>query len=365
MKTGGLRRPAALPVVSLLAAALLLAACGSGGAGGGSAGGGERVLNVFNWSEYLPDSVLAAFEAEFGVRVNYDVYSSNEELMAKLQAGGQGLYDVAVPSDYTAATMIELGLVEPLDFDRLPNVTQYLVDDLRDPVYDPGGRYTVPYMWGTTGLAYNTAQVGKEITDWADIFDPAFEDRILLLDDMPEVMAIGLWMNGLDPSSTDPADIEAARRTLEELMPLVKAFDSDTQSDYLLSGEVWIAQAYSGEAALAIMEDPDITYVLPAGGCSYWVDVMVIPAGAPNPDLAHEFINFLYRPEIAAQIAEEYPYATPNGEALSLLSEEVLGNPAAYPPEDQLARCVFLTDPGEASELYAEAFTELKLRATE
>src|SRR5690606_29730490 len=137
MKTGGLRRPAALPVVSLLAAALLLAACGSGGAGGGSAGGGERVLNVFNWSEYLPDSVLAAFEAEFGVRVNYDVYSSNEELMAKLQAGGQGLYDVAVPSDFTAATMIELGLVEPLDFDRLPNVTQYLVDDLRDPVYAP------------------------------------------------------------------------------------------------------------------------------------------------------------------------------------------------------------------------------------
>lgn len=363
MRSSLLSRAAVLPVAVVLLAALTLAACGGGARPATDGAGGDAVLNVFNWSEYMPDSVLAKFEEEFGVRVNYDVYSSNEELLAKLQAGGQGLYDVAVPSDFTVATMIELGLLEPLDLERLPNVTQYAVDNLLDPVYDPGNRYSVPYMWGTTGLAYNTAQVAGPISDWDDIFDAAYADRILLLDEIHEVLAIGLWILGRDPSTTDPADIEAARAKLSELMPLVKAFDSDTQSDHLLSGEVWIAQAYSGEAALAILEDPDITYVLPASGCTYWVDALVIPAGAPHPDLAHEFINFLYRPEIAAEIAEAYPYATPNREAISLLSEEVRENPATYPPEEQLARCTFLTDPAEANELYAEAFTELKLEA--
>ena len=315
-------------------------------------------LSVFNWTEYLPQEILNAFTKEFGVRVNYDTYSSNEEMLAKLSAGAAG-YDIIVPSDYMVSILRKQNLLAPLNKQALTN-WRNLDPQWLNLDFDPGNTYTVPYMWGTVGLAVNTSYVKEKITGWHDLWNPKYKGRVVLPDDPREVVGLGLQVLGKSRNSTNTNDLEAAKQKLQSLMPAVKAFDSDSPKSLLLSGEVYIGMVWSGEAVLASMENPRITYILPQEGGGIWMDVLAIPRAARNKDTAHQFIDFLLRPQISAQLSKAYPYGNPNKASHAFTDPKILNNPAAYPPAAALKKTEWLTDVGQATLVYDRIWTELK-----
>jgi spermidine/putrescine transport system permease protein len=315
-------------------------------------------LNLFNWTEYMPQEILDAFAKEFRVKINYDTYSSNEEMLAKLTAGAAG-YDIIVPSDYMVSVLLQQDLLEPLDKQALTNWDN-LDPNFLNLEFDPSNRYSVPYMWGTVGLAVNTTFVKETITKWGDLWDPKYKGRIVLPDDPREIIGMGLQVTGKSRNSTEPKDLEAAKQKLRDLMPSIKAFDSDSPKSLLLSGEVHLGMVWNGEAVLAAVENPKIIYVLPAEGGGIWMDTLAIPKSAKNKKLAHEFINFMLRPEISARLSEAFPYGNPNKASHALTDPGILSNPAAYPSASALRKAEWLTDVGEATVLYDRIWTELK-----
>jgi spermidine/putrescine transport system permease protein len=323
-----------------------------------AAGAARRQLNIFNWTEYLPQEILDTFAREFNVKVNYDTYSSNEEMLAKLTAGASG-YDIVVPSDYMISVLTKQGLLEPLDKKALPNMKN-LDPDFLNHDFDPGNRYSVPYMWGTLGIAVNTDRVKEKITAWKDLWDPKYRGRVVVPDDSREMIGVALQVLGKSRNSTNSSDLQAAKELLLKLKPSIKAFDSDSPKSLLLSGEVWLGIVWSGEAALANMENPKITYVLPEEGGGIWMDNLAIPKSARNKDLAHEFINFLLRPDISAKLSKAFPYGNPNLASHALTDEWILENPICYPSKEALKKAEWLKDVGSATLLYDRIWTELK-----
>jgi len=322
-------------------------------------------LNLYGWSEYIPQQLLDDFTNEYGVQVNYDTYSSNEELMAKLQAGASG-YDVIIPSDYTVSILANQDMLEPLDLSQIPNIAN-VDEQFRNPYFDPGNQFTVPYQWGTVGLVVDTAKVTQPVDSWADLWDPAFKGRVVLLDDEREVIGMALLVLGYDKNSTDPAQLEEAKQKLKELLPNIKLFDSDSPKTALLSGEVWLGHTWNGEAALAHRENPDIQYICPTEGCGIWFDNLAIPKGAPHKDAAHAFLNFVLRPEESLLITSEFPYSSPNRAALELMKERdpeayqaYMDFPATNPSAEDIQNAKHVEDVGEATTLWDEVWTEVK-----
>jgi len=343
----------------IIVLAILLTACG---------GGGEQAsteLNLYAWSEYIPTALLEGFTEETGIKVNYDTYSSNEELMAKLQAGASG-YDVIIPSDYTVSILANQSLLEELDMDQLPNFVN-ISDELKNPYYDPGNKYSVPYQWGTVGMAYNTEKVTTPPTRWADLWDPAYEGRVVLLDDEREVLGMVLTVLGYDKNSTDPAQLEEAKVKLTELLPNVRLFDSDSPKTALLAGEVWLGLTWNGEGAIAHNENPAMSYLCPEEGCGIWVDNLSIPKGAPHKDAAMKFINYVLKPESSILITYEFPYSSPNKAGLELLQKEdpaayetYMNFPATNPSLEDIQKAHPVKDIGEATALWDRIWTEVK-----
>lgn len=320
--------------------------------------GGE--LNVYIWSNYLPENVIAEFERRYEARVNVDLYDSNEALLAKLQSGGAS-YDIVVPSDYMVTVLREQGLLQELNLDALTNFSN-LDPQFTALPFDATNQFSVPYMWGTTGIGYRKDKVPGPVDSWAALWDARYRDRISMLDDVREGLGAALRFLGKSENTTDPAEIEAAARLLIEQKPLVKAYDSGGFDQMLLSGDVWIAQAYSGQIAKAIAADPNIGYVIPKEGCTIFVDNACIPRGARNKELAHEFINFVLEARVAADIANLTGYSSPNLAARALIRPEMLTNEAAYPTKEMLARCEFIREPGAAIAIYDRWWTEVKSR---
>ncbi|MBI4731679.1 MAG: spermidine/putrescine ABC transporter substrate-binding protein [Chloroflexi bacterium] len=344
----------------VVALSILLAACG-----GGSSTSGDKVLNLYAWSEYVPQQLLDDFTEQTGIKVNYDTYSSNEELLAKLQAGASG-YDVIIPSDYTVSIMTALGLLEPLDMTQIPNFAN-VADYVKGLGYDPQNEYTVPWQWGTSCLVVDTSKVTTPITKWADLWNPEFQGKVVLLDDEREVLGMVLTVLGYDKNSTDEQQLEEAKQKLLELMPNVKLFDSDSPKTALLSGEVWLGQTWNGEAALAHAENPAIDYIIPEEGCTIWYDNMAVPTGAPHFAAAMQFINFVLDPQESILITLEFPYSSSNSAALELLQTE---NPEAYdaymnfaatnPLAEDMSRLKMIQDIGDATALWDRIWTEVK-----
>ncbi|HYF91284.1 MAG TPA: spermidine/putrescine ABC transporter substrate-binding protein [Symbiobacteriaceae bacterium] len=317
-----------------------------------------KTLHLYSWAEYFPDEVLGEFEKEFGARVTYDTYPSNEDMAAKLRAGG-GQYDVAVPSTYAVHSLAADGLLQPLDAAKLTNLKN-IAPEFLNQAHDRGNKYSVPYMWGTLGIAYNSKYVKTAPEQWSDLLNPEYKDRIVAVDDGRDIIGLGLQAVGHSRNTTDPAKVQAAQEWLKQLMPNVKAWDSDNPKAMLISGEAWIGLVWNGDAALAMKENPDIRYALPKNRGSLWLDSLVIPKGAHNAQLAHDFINFMLRPEIAAKVGVAYPYGMANAEGVKLLPADVKSNPASYPPQEWVARAELAGDLGEAATLFDKAFTELK-----
>jgi spermidine/putrescine transport system substrate-binding protein len=321
-----------------------------------------KSLRIFIWEEYIDPEVFRIFEREFGAKVIEDNYGSNEDMRAKLQAGG-AVYDLVVPSDYMVVLLRKEGLLLPIDLSRIPNL-QYLGARFRDPPYDPGHRYSVPYQWGITGIGYNKRQVIPPPTRWTDLFEPTriepYKNRISMLNDMREVIAAALVALGLSPESTDPQHLAQAQALLLEQKPFLAKYDSESFEDSLASGETVLAHGWSGEIAMAQAQNPDIAFVVPAEGTFVFVDNWAIPKGARQKELAEAFMNFVLRPEISAMIVNHARYASVNEAARAFIKPEILNGPSYAWPED--TKLWWLHDFDDAGRLYERVWLELKGR---
>jgi spermidine/putrescine-binding protein len=319
-------------------------------------------LHIYNWSEYIDPEIYDDFEAEFGVKVIEDTFSSNEELLAKLQAGATG-YDVIVPSDYMVAIMIEEGLLAELNKDNIPNLSN-LDSRFTDPPFDPGMVYSVAYQWGTTGIGFNWDEFDEPPDSWAYLFDPdiasQYAGQMTMLNDSRESVGAALKYLGYSLNSTDEAQLNEARDLLIQQKQWVYAYDSEQYEDLISADETLLAHGWSGDFFMAAVEDERIWYAIPMEGAVIWVDNLCIPTTAPSKYTAEVFINYLLRPEVAAKITNFTWYASPVAAAEEFIDEEILEEPAIYPPPDVMDRLEWIRDVGEATPLYERIWTEVK-----
>jgi spermidine/putrescine transport system substrate-binding protein len=322
--------------------------------------GGDSTLHIYTWADYTNDDLAAQFTERTGIEVVIDIYDSNETMLAKMQAGGGDAYSIIYPSDYMVQQMIELGMLNELDPERLQGM-ENLLEQWQDPVYDSGNAHSVPFSWGTTGLLYNTEAVSGTPEDWSYLWDnqSAYSKQITLLDDVRETMGATLKSLGYSYNSTDPAEIEEAYNRLLEIKPDLASFMSFGYEDALLGGDLVMVMAYSVDAIAATLEDERLEYIVPASGSSVWTDTMVIPTSAPNVDAAYEWINFNLDPEVSTAAVESLYFATPNAIALDMLSEDLKSNEDLFPSDEILARCEGIAPVGEATDLYDEYWTRV------
>lgn len=322
---------------------------------------GEIVM--YNWTEYIDPDLYGPFEEATGIRVIEDNFSSNEEMLAKLQGGATG-YALTVPSDYTVAIMIEEGMLHKLDKANIPNLAN-LADRFTNVPYDPGNEYCVPYMWGTTGIGYDSSQV-DEPASWSVIFEPdpnsILYGRVTMLDDPRESFAAALAYLGFDINTTDETQLNEAKEALINAKPGLAGYDSDTFEDLVAAGENLLAHGWNGDFLVAQEENEDVAYVTPQEGGVVFVDNLCIPTSAtPEQKLAAEqFINYLLEPEVAAQNSEFIYYASPNQAAEEFLDEEFLNDPTVYPPAEVLDKLQYLEPVGEMESLYQRLWDEVK-----
>ncbi|WP_051081756.1 polyamine ABC transporter substrate-binding protein [Thioalkalivibrio sulfidiphilus] len=357
-------------VLAAATIALLLTGCGKTD---------RETVHVYNWSDYISDEVVKRFEQQTGIRVVYDVYDANEILEAKLLAGRSG-YDVIFPTAHPFAERhIQAGLYLALDPDLLPNRVNLEPSLMRKlEAVDPGNRFTVPYMWGTTGIGYNVAQVAAalgeeaEVDSWSLIFDPEIAEKlsscgIAVLDDEGEALAAALLYLGKDPNTTDPADIEEAANLFMQVRPFIRYFHASRYINDLANGDICVAHGYSGDVIQArdraeeVGRGVEVDYVIPREGAVLWFDLMAIPADAPNPGNAHAFINFLMQPENIALITNEVAYANANRAATALVDEEIRNDPGVYPTDEIRERLVTLQSlPDEVQRHRVRTWTQIK-----
>jgi spermidine/putrescine transport system substrate-binding protein len=321
----------------------------------------QEILNLYNWSEYMPQEVLDQFTEETGIKVVYTTYDSNEAMYARLRLlDSSSQYDLAVPSTYYVNKMRNEDLLAPIDRSKLSGFAN-LDPTLINLDIDPDNAYSVPYLWGTTGLAINAAVIDPEtVTGWADLWREEFKGRVMLTNDVREVFHVGLHILGFSGNTTNAEEIEAAYVKLVELMPSVRTFNSDAPRMPYLEGETDIGMIWNGEAVMGQEDLDTLTYIYPSEGAIVWLDSFVIPKNARNVEAAHKFIDFMLRPEIAAQVSSEIGYATPNLPARELLDEEISGDRTIYPTPEDLVNAEFQEDVGEALLVYQKFWEMLK-----
>jgi len=338
------------------AALLLLSACGDNGRGaaaGIAAGEEPKVLHVYNWADYIGESTIADFEAKTGIKVTYDVYDSNDLLETKLLTGNAG-YDVVVPSSVFLNRGVSANAFQKLDKSKLPGIGNMDPEImLRAAVHDPGNEYSIPYLWGTTGIGYNPAMVEKAlgtrvIDSWAALFDPAQASKLascgITVLDSAEVITVALLYLGADLNSKRPEDFAAAEALLMELRPHVRNFDSSRYVEDLANGEICIALGWSGgvfqarSRGASAASPVEVAYAIPAEGAPLWFDVLAIPADAPHPGNAHAFINYLMQPQVIAGVTNVVGQPNGNAAASEFVNAGLRDDPAVYPTPELMQR---------------------------
>lgn len=350
--------------LSLLSIALL-SGCGKKEAKAGGAG----EVYVYNWGEYIDESVVKQFEDETGIKVVYDLFETNEEMYPVIEAGAVK-YDAVCPSDYMIQKMRENNLLAEINPDNVPNLKEI------DPKYmemsksfDPENKYSVPYNWGTVGILYNTKMIDPKDAPkkWSDLWDEKYKDNILMQDSVRDAFMVVLKSLGYSMNTTNEAEIKEAKELLIKQKPLVQAYVIDQVRDKMIGGEAAIGVIYSGEMLYIQNEVKDLNldysleYVIPEEGTNLWLDSWVIPANAPNKENAEKWINFLCRPDIAKKNFEYITYPTPNKGAFDLLDPEIKNNKALFPGDDLLKNSeVYQYLGDEVDSLYNEAWKEVK-----
>lgn len=323
----------------------------------------DKVLNIYNWTNYMSNDVLKQFEKETGIHVNYATFTGNNSLYAKLKVDPNAGYDVIVPSSYFVARMRNQNMLHKLDKTKLTNFKN-LNPSLLNKSFDPHNDYTVPYFWGTTAMVVNDRYYDpKKITRWADFWKPEFKNQLLILDDTHDVFSMALMTLGYSASDANPEHIHQAYLKLKQLLPNIKLFNADAAKATYIDEDATIGMGYSGDIYVAQQENPHLVYVYPKEGFTLWIDCLAIPKNAPHLDNAYRFINFLLRPDIAAKLSQDLGYASPNAAALKLLPPKVRNNATIYPPASTLARGQLETDPGNVDSLYEKYMELLKISA--
>ncbi len=313
-------------------------------------------LYIYSYNNYFPDSVLKKFEKDFKCHIQYDYFASNEEMFAKLQAGATG-YDVIVGVDYIMKAMIANELIIEIDKSKVPNIVN-LASEFTHLPYDPEGKFTVPYKWGTTGVVYNTDKIKVDLKSWNDIFKPEYAGKISLLDDEREAIGSQMQSLGYSANSINMDELKIAQALLMKRKPLINVFASDSRQ-LLMTGDVWIAQSYMGDALQIARDAPHFKYINPIEGGVFWIDNMVIPKGARNKNLAHAFMNHLLDPEMEYINVKTLFYSSPNK-----MIENRQDLPATLKPSYvknlDLKKIEFLVDLGIDSEKWDQIWTEIK-----
>jgi spermidine/putrescine-binding protein len=325
----------------------------------------SKELNLFVWTEYIPPDMQECFELVYNVKVNRDEYSANEEMYAKLSAGGTA-YDLVQPTDYIVSLMIRQGLLQKLDHAKLPALKNF------DPNYlnfsfDPNNEYTIPYQAGTDAIVVNTDAVSNPPKSWADLWNPDYAGRMVFLDDSRAVIGATLLTLGYDVNTTDPKQLDEAKAKLAELVPNVKLFDSDSPKTALIAGDVDLGMTWTGEAFLAQQEKPSIQYVYPTEGAILWQDNWAMPKDAPHPDLAYAWLNYTMQGNIFWMMLRDFPYTNPNKAALDYAKDNqkdiydaYINSPITNTPAEAIQNGHRIDDVGDALPLYDQIWTEVK-----
>lgn len=325
----------------------------------GSAVTHAKELNIYNWSDYLPDRVIEQFTHETGITVNYIPYESNEEMFAEV-SNKTDKYDIVVPSTYYVSRMQKEGLLQPIDKKKLSNFDN-LDPRLLNQRHDPENTYSIPYLWGTTSIFIDTAQLKeKKPKAWADLWREEYKGKLMLTDDMREVFHIALRTLGYSGNSTDPREIEAAYNKLLTLKGSIGEYNSDDPRDAIVEGRASVGMIWNGEAHLAHQDRFTVNYIYPTEGAILWIDSLVIPKTAKNLDEAYQFIDYLMKPGIAALTSENIGYATPNSKALNYIDPWTRGSKTVYPDDDTLKKAELQIDVGAALPIYEKYWAMLR-----
>ncbi|MBP0724664.1 spermidine/putrescine ABC transporter substrate-binding protein [Bacillus sp. RG28] len=315
-------------------------------------------LNIYSWADNFDESVLQDFEKKYNVKVNYQVFASNEELYAKLKAGGSK-YDVIQPSDYMVKLMIKQNMLEKLNKAKIPNLSN-IAPQYTNEEFDPKGDYSVVYTGGVTGIAYNPKYVKGPITSWNDLWNPKYKGHVTLLDDSREVLGMGLIKNGFSNSTKNENEINIAYNNLKTLVPNLLAFDTDNVKQKFITEDAWIGQVWSGDAAFIQLESPDIKWAVPKEGATRWADTLAIPKDAQNKELAEKFINYLYEPKVSAINYESIGYTDPNTKSYPYHSKSYLNNSLINLSVKDMKNLQWISDVGKENSLYDKYWTKLK-----
>ncbi len=317
----------------------------------------KNELNLFIWSEYIPESVIRRFETESGIRVNVANYTSNEEMLAKIQAGGS-VFDLAVPSEYFIGILLSEDAIDPFPKEALKNFGN-LAPEFLNRGFDPGNQYTIPFMAGHGVLVYDSAKT-PPMKSYRDLWRADLRNNIVVLDDIRATLGMVSRSLGYSWNEKDVSRLKEVGTAFKALVPNIKKFDSDSPKKLLIDGEVKAGFVWAAEAALAMKERLSLRAVIPEEGMYLWLDSFVLLKGAENPGNALEFVDFILRPDIGRDIALAYPYMTPNREAKKLLPKEMLSNTAIYPPDSEIQKSDFFEELGETLRVYDAIWTDAK-----
>ena len=318
-------------------------------------------LTVFNWYDYIDPAAIELFEEETGISVKYCNFTTNEEMYTKLEAGA-GTYDVLFPSDYMIERMIQNDMLEELDVANMPNLAN-LIDRVKNPDYDPEGKYSVAYMWGTLGILYNTEMVDGEITSWGALFDEKNAGNVIMMNSMRDTIGLALKYLGYSLNTRDEAELNAAKDVLvkQKQDKIECGYLLDETKDKMVGGEAAIGIVYSGDAQYAIEKNESLRYVVPEEGSNIWVDGMCIPKGSKNKAAAEQFIDFMCRPDVAQMNFDYIYYCSPIQQVVDGLSEEDAALDTINPSSEVSARCEFFNDVADCMDLYESVWMEVRL----
>lgn len=332
----------------LLAMTFSLASCG---------GSGKPTLKVFNWADYIDESVYKAFEKEYGIRVIYDTFTTNEDMYAKVVSGNAD-YDVLFPSDYMIKRLINEDRLAKLDFSNIPNY-KYIDEKFKDLDFDPNNEYSVPYMWGTLGILYNKEMVDEPVTSWDILWDAKYSKNIFMYASQRDAIGVALKRLGYSLNSRNEAELEQAKQSLIEQKPLVLAYVGDDVKDKMVAEEAALAVVYSGDAIYSMWENENLAYVVPEEGTNLWFDSMVVPKNSKHKKEAELFINWLCDPENALKNTLYIGYSTPNSAAYDMLPDEVKNDKSAYPDDEILEKCEVFDDVSDVLDIYNRIWDEV------
>lgn len=320
--------------------------------------GGE--LNILNWGEYIDEELITLFEQETGVKVIYNELTSNEEMLIKLRSSDSP-YDLCFPSDYIIEQMIREDMLQPLDMSLIPNAKN--IDPKMMEItnnFDPGNKYSIPYMWGTVGILYNTTMVDEEVDSWGILWDEKYAGQVYMYDSLRDTIGITLKYLGYDLNTRNEAEVQEAAEKLIAQAPIRKGWGTDDLRSTMVNGKAAMCVIYSGDAFTCIDECEDLEYIVPKEGSNVWFDNVIIPKTAKNIKAAHAFINFLNDGNLAARNTEYIYYSTPNKAAMDRLDEYFTENETYNPPQDVLDRCEIFHDLGDFTEVFAKAWSKIK-----